>query len=63
MKKAELINAISEKSGLNKKEAEKALVSFINVVTDQLKSGDKVQIVGFGTLKLEREALEKATIL
>ncbi len=56
MKKAELINAISEKSGLNKKEAEKALVSFINVVTDQLKSGDKVQIVGFGTFEARKRA-------
>ena len=56
MKMAELINAISEKSGLNKKEAEKALVSFINVVTDQLKSGDKVQIVGFGTFEPRKRA-------
>ena len=59
MKKAELINATSEKSGLNKKEAEKALVSFINVVTDQLKSGDKVQIVGFGTFEARKRSARK----
>ena len=49
MNKTELIAAIAEKSGIAKKDAEKALAAFTSVVTDELKKGGKVQLVGFGT--------------
>ncbi len=51
MNKTELIAAIAEKSDLSKKDAEKALKAFTDVVTDQLKKGEKVQLVGFGTFE------------
>lgn len=51
MNKAELIIAMSQKAGLSKKDAEKALAAFVEVVTDQLKDGNKVQLVGFGTFE------------
>ncbi len=51
MNKTELIAAIAEKSDLSKKEAEKALKAFTDVVTEQLKKGEKVQLVGFGTFE------------
>lgn len=57
MNKAELINAMAEKSGLSKVDAKKALDSFMSVVTETLKSGDKVSLIGFGTFSVsERQA-------
>lgn len=57
MNKAELIIAISEKSGLEKNKVEAFLNSFIDVVTDIVSSGDRVQLVGFGTFeKRHRES-------
>lgn len=52
MNKTELIAAIAEKSGLSKKDADKALAAFIDTVTDTLKSGDKIQLVGFGNFEV-----------
>ncbi len=52
MNKTELIAAIAEKSGLSKKDADKALAAFIETVTDTLKSGDKIQLVGFGNFEV-----------
>lgn len=49
MNKVELVSAIAEKSGLSTKDAEKALKAFTAVVSDTLKKGDSVQLVGFGT--------------
>ena len=49
MNKAELIAAVAENAELTKKDAEKAVKAFIEVVTDELKKGEKVQVVGFGT--------------
>ena len=57
MKKNELISAISAKSGLSKKDSEKALAAFMEAVTETLVAKDKVQIAGFGTF----EARERAT--
>jgi len=55
--KAELVAAIAEKSGLTKKDAEKALAAFTEAVTEAVKADDKVQIMGFGTFELrKREA-------
>jgi len=49
MNKVTLISKIAEKSGLSKKQAEVALAAFIDSVTEALKEGDKVQLMGFGT--------------
>ena len=49
MNKQDLITAMAEKSGLTKKDAEKALGAFEASVTEELVSGGKVQLVGFGT--------------
>ena len=51
MNKSELIVALAQKAELSKKDAEKALAAFVDVVTETLKAGDKVQLVGFGTFE------------
>lgn len=56
MNKAELVAAIAEKAELSKKDAEKALSAFTNVVADTLVNGNKVQIVGFGTFEVTERA-------
>ena len=59
MNKAELVAAMAEKTGMKKNDAEKALKAFIDVVTDELKAGEKIQLVGFGTFEVaERAARE-----
>ena len=59
MNKTELVAAMAEKTELSKKDAEKALKAFIDVVAEELKKGEKVQLVGFGTFEVaEREARE-----
>ena len=59
MNKTELVAAMAESADLSKKDAEKALKAFIEVVTDELKKDEKVQLVGFGTFEVsEREARE-----
>ncbi len=56
MNKAELITAIAEAADLTKKDAEKALKAFTDVVAEELKKGEKVQIVGFGTFEVSERA-------
>jgi len=56
MNKTELINAISAKSGLTKKDSEKALAAVIDSISDALKAGDKVQLVGFGIFSVKDRA-------
>lgn len=57
MNKVELIAQIAEKSGLSKKDAEKALAATLEVITDTISGGDKIQLVGFGSFETkEREA-------
>ncbi len=56
MNKTELIAAIVEKTGLTKKDAEKALVAFTDVVAETLKKGDKISLVGFGTFETRKRA-------
>ena len=51
MNKAELVSAIAEKTELKKVDAEKAVKAFVDVVTEELKKGGKVQLVGFGTFE------------
>lgn len=52
MNKTELIAAIAEKTGLSKKDAEKAVKAFTDVVSEELKKGEKIQLVGFGTFEV-----------
>ncbi len=49
MNKAQLIDAIAEKSGLTKADAKKALDAFVEATTDALKNGDRVALIGFGS--------------
>ena len=56
MKKKELIAAIADKAGITKKDADKALAAFVDVVTDSLKKGDKVQLIGFGSFEVRTRA-------
>lgn len=56
MNKAELVAAIAEKTELSKKDSEKALKAFIDVVTEELMKGEKIQLVGFGTFEVSERA-------
>ena len=56
MNKTELVAAIAEQAGLSKKDAESALKAFVEVVTDELKKGEKIQLVGFGTFEVSERA-------
>ena len=56
MNKAELIAAVAEKADLSKKDAEKAVNAAVDAITDALKKGDKVQIVGFGAFDVKERA-------
>ena len=59
MNKTELVAAISEKAQITKKDADAALKAFTDVVSDELKNGEKIQLVGFGTFEVsERPARE-----
>lgn len=58
MNKSELVSLVSEKSGFTKKDSEKAVNAVLESVTDALVSGDKVQLVGFGTFEV-RDRAEK----
>ncbi len=56
MNKTELIAAMAGKAELSKKDTEKALKAFIDVVTSEMKKGHKVQLVGFGTFEVTKRA-------
>lgn len=56
MNKQELIAAIANRTELSKKDAEKALKAFTDVVAEELKKGEKVQLVGFGTFEVSERA-------
>ena len=56
MNKTELVAAIAEEAGITKKDAEKAVKAFTDVVAKSLKKGDKVQLVGFGTFEVAKRA-------
>lgn len=56
MNKTELIAAIAEKAEISKKDSEKAVKAFIDVVTEELKKDEKVQLVGFGTFEVSQRA-------
>ena len=59
MNKTELIAAIAEKTELSRKDAEKALKAFTEVVEEELKKGEKIQLVGFGTFEVYDRAARK----
>ncbi|MFC1779690.1 HU family DNA-binding protein [Thermodesulfobacteriota bacterium] len=56
MTKSELIDAIAEKAGLSKADASKALSATLESVTDALKAGEKVALIGFGTFSVSLRA-------
>ena len=56
MNKQEVITAIAEKAEMEKDDAKKALNAFIEVVGDELKKGEKIQIIGFGTFEVSERA-------
>ena len=56
MKKAELITAMAAKTGMKKSDTQKVLEAFIDVVSDELVAGEKVQITGFGTFEVKERA-------
>ncbi|MCM1058088.1 MAG: HU family DNA-binding protein [Firmicutes bacterium] len=56
MNKTELVAAMAEQAGVSKKDAEKTLKAFTDVVAGELKKGGKVQLVGFGTFEVSQRA-------
>ena len=56
MNKTELVAAVADSADLTKKDAEKAVKAFTDVITKALKKGDKVQLVGFGTFEVSERA-------
>ncbi len=56
MTKVELVNAVAEKSGLTKKDSEKAVTAMLDGITGALAGGDSVSIVGFGTFEVKSRA-------
>ncbi len=52
MNKTELVTAIAEKAEISKKDAEAALKAFTDVIAEELKKGEKIQLVGFGTFEV-----------
>ena len=65
MNKTELIAAVAEKTDLSKKDADAAVSAVLGAITDALKAGDKIQLVGFGTFEVaerpEREGRNPST--
>ena len=59
MNKAELIAAMAAKTGETKKASEASVNAFVDVVTEALKKGDKVQLVGFGSFEVRKRAARK----
>ena len=56
MNKAELIQAVVAKSGLSKKDADAAVAAVVDAITEALKAGEKVSLVGFGTFAVKARA-------
>lgn len=56
MNKNELVAALAEKTSMKKTEVEKVLKAFTETVTDELKKGEKIQLVGFGTFEVAERA-------
>ena len=56
MNKADLVAAMAEKAGVSKKDAESSLKAFTDVVAEELKNGEKIQLVGVGTFEVSERA-------
>lgn len=56
MDKTELVAAIADRAELSKKDSEKALKAFVDVVTEELKKDHKIQLVGFGTFEVSQRS-------
>lgn len=56
MNKADLVTAMAEKAGISKKDAEASLKAFTDIVAEELKKGEKIQLVGFGTFEVSERA-------
>lgn len=65
MNKTEFIAAVAEEAGLSKTDAAKAVKAFTDVVTEEMKKGEKVQLIGFGNFEVSkrsaREGINPAT--
>lgn len=61
MTKSELIASVADKTGMTKKDSEKALSAVIETITEAMAKGEKVQLVGFGTFEV-RERAERTGI-
>lgn len=59
MNKGELIEALAKKTDTTKKTSEEYLNAFVEVVTETLKKGDKIQLVGFGSFEVRKRAARK----
>ncbi|MFY4775971.1 HU family DNA-binding protein [Metabacillus sp. RGM 3146] len=59
MNKTELINAVAETGELSKKDATKAVDAVFDTILDALKSGDKIQLIGFGNFEVRERAARK----
>ena len=59
MNKAELVAAVAAKTGATKKAAEESVNAFVEAVTESLKKGEKVQLVGFGSFEVRKRAARK----
>lgn len=56
MNKTQLIDAVAKAADLNKKQAEAAVNAVTGAITDALKAGDKVQLIGFGSFEVKKRA-------
>ena len=56
MTKPELVSAMSEKTGVSKKDAAASIDALVEIISDVLKHGDKLQLVGFGTFEVSERA-------
>ena len=61
MNKQDLITKVSEVAGLTKKDTGKAIDALLNVIQNELNSGEKIQIVGFGSFEVRDRAARKGT--
>lgn len=59
MNKTEFINSVSEKSGLSKTDSKKAVEAFVETVSNELKAGGKVALLGFGAFSVAEKAARK----
>ena len=59
MNKTELIAAVAEKTDLSKKDADAAVSAVLVAITEALKAGDKIQLVGFGTFEVRNRAAKQ----